>query len=235
MPNTTPPLSDGFSLVIPAYNEEANIRPLVARLAASLDPLGIAYELLVVDDRSKDGTARQVQSLEKKYSVRLLSKQGTQGKAFSLLEGFAAARYPIFGMIDADLQYPPEALPGMLAALTSGSDICVAKRRYEKGNVLREFLSNGFGLVFGRLLHGLTCDIQSGMKVFRREAFHASSIDPTPWSFDLDFLVAARRRGCSITDYTIDFGKRIEGQSHVDVVSTSWELAKEAVKLKFRR
>lgn len=226
--------SNGFSLIIPAYNEQANIGPLVLRIVASLAPLNIPYELIIVDDRSKDGTAANVERMEATFPVRLLRKQGAQGKAFSLLEGFAAANYPTLGMIDADLQYPPEALPGMLALLDGGNDIVVACRLYEKGNFLRELLSNGFTLFFGRLLHGLNCDIQSGLKLFRSTAFDPTQIDPTPWSFDLDFLVAARNKKCTIVDYPIEFGKRVEGESHVDVVTTSWELAKAAVKLKFR-
>ena len=226
--------SNGFSLVIPAYNEQANIGPIVLRIVASLAPLNIPYEIIVVDDRSKDSTTAEVERMGAMHPVRLLRKQGAQGKAFSLLEGFATAKYQTLGMIDADLQYPPEALPGMLALLASGGDVVVACRLYEKGNFLREFLSNGFTFVFGRLLHGLTCDIQSGLKLFRSTAFDPTQIDPTPWSFDLDFLVAARHKGCTITDYPIEFGKRVEGESHVDVVTTSWELAKAAVKLKFR-
>lgn len=227
-------IQSGFSLIVPAYNEQANVVPLVTRLVAALQPLSIPYEILFVDDHSKDGTAAAVSELSKMYPVRLIAKKGDQGKSFSLLEGFASARFPTLGMIDADLQYPPEAIPAMLTLLKDGADVAVACRSYESGNVLREFLSNSFTLVFGRMLHGLDCDIQSGLKLFRQEAYDPSKIDPTPWSFDLDFLVAAKKRGCTIVDYPIDFGKRTEGESHVDVVTTSWELAKQALKLKFR-
>src|SRR5262249_27899463 len=109
---TTPfPLDtpEPVSIVIPTLNEAANIAELLTRLAQSMDQAAIPYEVIVVDDYSTDNTISIIKSLagQQALPVRVLVKQGRAGKSFSLMEGFAAARFDILAMIDGDLQYSP--------------------------------------------------------------------------------------------------------------------------------
>src|SRR5438477_12455090 len=105
---------NSISIIIPTWNEEGNIKTLVERINMAMKRTSITYEIIFVDDYSTDHTREIIQELSKKFHIRLLMKNGVKGKAQSLLEGFAAAQYELICMIDADLQYPPEAIPEMI-------------------------------------------------------------------------------------------------------------------------
>src|SRR6266702_4334884 len=109
-----------ISIVVPTWNEGENIRPLVMRIDAALRKNKISYEIIFIDDNSTDNTTSVISSLKASYPITHFVKKGVKGKAQSLLEGFSYAKSDIVCMLDADLQYPPEALPGMLAKIKKG-------------------------------------------------------------------------------------------------------------------
>lgn len=222
-----------LSLVIPTFNEEGNIRELVRRIDKALSGRKIFYELIFIDDHSTDKTALIVASLASFYPISLYPKQGKMGKAYSLIEGFSKARYDNLGMIDADLQYPPEAIPQMLCQLQD-FDVVVANRKSKKIGVFRKFLSEGNRVVFGKLLHKLDCDIQSGLKIFKKRIINNITLDPTPWTFDLELLLKARLGGYKITDIDIIFEERKFGTYKVSTLLTTLEIGFAAVKAKFK-
>ena len=227
----------GLSVVIPTLNEAGNVGPLAARIRDALSPCSIPYELVFIDDHSTDSTEGQIAALQSEFPCRLYEKMGAKGKAQSLLEGFAHARYDILAMIDADLQYPPEALPGMVDWIRTGrADVVIADRQERRTSFIRRIFSRAFALVFVRLLHGMAFDVQSGLKVFRREVLDAVSMHrPSAWAFDLDFLVQARDAGYRATQQSVTFDERRFGQSKVSLLSTSLQIGWSAVKLKLRR
>ncbi|RJR15151.1 glycosyltransferase [Candidatus Microgenomates bacterium] len=224
-------MKKAISLVIPTLNEEKNIRPLVLALDQALSRAHIPYELIFIDDHSHDQTMKVVSRLSRRYPIRFFTKKGMMGKAFSLLEGFKRAKFPIVGMIDADLQYPPSVLPKMVAKLTQ-VDIVVADRKKKQHSLLRQFLSFGFEHFFGRILHGLNCDVQSGLKVFKKEILKKVVLTPSAWTFDLEFLVKARRAGYRIDTVAIPFRKRTQGKSKVSFIKATIEIGTNALKLK---
>jgi dolichol-phosphate mannosyltransferase len=180
-----------LSVVIPTLNEADNITELTVRIDAALAKHGIEYELIFIDDHSTDLTVKNIERLSTAYPIRLESKIGEKGKAFSLIQGFKLAKYPYVAMIDADLQYPPEALPDMIQMIMSDqADIVVANRQDSETGKLRRLTSNGFKRVFGAWLHGLKCDVQSGLKVFRRSIIDEVEVRPGPWTFDLELLIS---------------------------------------------
>ncbi len=222
------------SVIIPAWNEQDSLPLLIKRLVQVLKPATSAFEILVVDDFSTDKTASLVKKMSRQYPVTLLTKQGARGKAQSLLQGFAEAQYEVLAMIDADLQYPPEALPEMLKLLDENqADVVVADRIYQDVSPSRKFISHAYRTIFGHWLHGLPVDVQSGLKVFRQEITQRISLQPTQWTFDLEFLLKAINAGYQVTSVPIHFYPRLKGESKVKVVQTMWEIGSSAVKLKF--
>jgi dolichol-phosphate mannosyltransferase len=221
-----------ISLVIPTWNEEKNIENLVNRIHKVLSAKEIAYEIIFVDDHSTDKTQNAIKKLLPNYDIKLHVKQGPQGKAYSLLEGFALAKYDVFCMIDADLQYPPEAIPAMLEKIEKGTHIIVANRAVAHTSLIRKFVSRSFMYVFAKLLHGFDFDVQSGLKVFRRDCIEGVELNPSPWAFDMEFLKKNIDRGCSVATVNIQFDKRVEGKAKINLVKASWEIGAHAVKLK---
>lgn len=221
-----------LSVIVPVYNERNNLPGLVRRLSQSLS--GIDHELLFMDDRSADDSIEVLESLQAHLpaeNIRIFVKQGQQGKSISILEGVIESRGDIIVMIDADLQYPPESIAAMLSKLDH-ADIVVGNRNYSGVGVVRKVLSKVFGFLFGRLLLGLACDVQSGLKVFRRQTLNAIKLSPTPWGFDFDFLFKAKRMGWRIASVEIKFSPRVYGESKVRLVRTALELSWGALKLR---
>ena len=224
-----------ISLIIPTRNEEGNILYLARRIDNVMRINHIRYEIIFIDDHSTDLTQETIQKIKKVYPIQLHLKKGKRGKAQSLIEGFTYAKYDIVGMIDADLQYPPETIPVMLKKIHEGYDIVVADRKEEQTNIFRTVSSKASLYLFGRLLHRLPVDVQSGLKIFRKEITERLTLNPSPWSFDLEFLVKARHAGYSIISVPMRFEKRFAGKSKVNFLKTSWDIASCALSLKFTK
>ncbi len=221
-----------LSVIVPVRNEEGNIYSLTKRIAQALDGEGITYEILYVDDHSTDNTRSQIASLSNTYPIKLVDYEGKPGKAYALMHGFTQATYSTIAMIDGDLQYPPEALPGMLEKLVNKkADIVVANRIEANTPLVRRVVSRGFHLFFTRFLHKIDCDTQSGLKVFRKEILSRFSLNPAPWAFDLEFLIKAQNAGYKIDTVNIVFEKRQSGNSKLRVMNGSYQIGKSALAL----
>lgn len=226
--------SQSLSLVIPVFNEEGNVRNLIERLHKSLFTAGIRYELIFIDDNSTDKTWNALEEMAKWYPVRLHKKKRERGKARSILEGAGYAKYAQIGVIDADLQYPPEIIPEMFQLLHTGkADIVVADRREYKASKRRRIISYCFRNFFGKYLHGLTVDVQSGLKLFRKEIIERLALHPSPWAFDLEFLVKARDAGYRIDSVPIVFEKRYSGKPKIGMLQAVWQIGISAIRLAY--
>jgi glycosyltransferase involved in cell wall biosynthesis len=222
------------SIVVPTLNEANNIAVLVRRINTALRRSGIDYEIIFVDDRSTDTTVKEITALMQTYPVRLQIKAGEQGKSYSLLEGFAGARHDLVCMIDADLQYAPEEVPVMVRILEdTQADIVLSERSSDADTSrMRQVSSRLFNLVFARLLFGINYDTQSGLKVFKKDVLDQLALHPTPWSFDLEFIVRALEADYRIISHRITFSKRMYGQAKVRILRVAAELTRSAVRLR---
>jgi dolichol-phosphate mannosyltransferase len=105
-----------LGLVIPTLNESGNIPVLLDRLRDALATLPLDYELIVVDDDSQDGTADVAREYAQKDShVRVFVRKGQRGLAGAVIHGWAQTDATLLGVIDADLQHPPEVIPDLAA------------------------------------------------------------------------------------------------------------------------
>ena len=229
------PEKQAISIVVPTLNEADNIPTLLERIDQAMQQVAVPYEVLIIDDHSTDGTMQLATSLAAKYPVRAILKNGKRGKAYSLLEGFAATSYSLVAMIDADLQYPPEALAPMYALLTENNlDVVTTERQAEETSKVRKLFTKVYNLIFARLLFGISFDTQSGLKLFRKRILNKFEMTPSPWSFDLEFLVRALENKFKIASYPITFSERTAGVTKVKLLSTTLELATASLKLRLR-
>ena len=225
------------SIIIPVLNEQAAIQSLVERIEMTATIHKLQYEIIFVDDHSTDKTQEIITILAQMYPIKLLVKRGKAGKAQSLLEGFAIAQYDMVCMIDGDLQYPPESIPEMIRAIDANqADIIVGNRKENRTSKKRKILSNTYRYVFGKFLHHLDCDVQSGLKVFRREILQHITIHSSPWTFDMEFLIGARKAGYTIASQDIIFYERLVGKTKIGLLKASIQLGFCAInsKLKLR-
>ena len=127
------PAPTELTVVVPCYNERANVAPMVARLDAAL--AGIAWEAVFVDDDSPDGTADMVRSIARiDPRVRCLRRLGRRGLASAVIEGAMASSANYVAVIDGDLQHDETQLPVLLQALQAGADLAVGSRHVEGGD-----------------------------------------------------------------------------------------------------
>jgi glycosyltransferase involved in cell wall biosynthesis len=222
-----------ISIIVPTLNEAENVALLFKRIDATLTPRKIPYELIIIDDHSTDGTLEILRAAARSKHVRLFIKQGKPGKAYSLLEGFAHARFNIICMIDADLQYPPEAIAGMYADLHKKHvDIVISERVELHTPLFRRLSSKVFQFVFAKLLFGINYDTQSGLKLFRKHVIESILLTPSPWSFDLEFIVRSLEHGYTLSSRDIIFAERHSGRAKINVFKATFELAYAAIQLR---
>jgi len=211
-----------LGLVIPTLNEAGNIPVLLNRIHQSLSTVGIDYEILVVDDNSQDGTADVVnQCAENDSRVRLFVRKGARGLAGAVIHGWEHTDADLLGVIDADLQHPPEVLPSLLEPVLADADIAIASR-YTHGNGVGEW--NKFRLFVSRAGILATAPLQrkdlrvkdplSGFFIVRRECIEGLELQPEGFKILLEILVKGRIR--KVVEVPFQFGNRHAGKSKAD-------------------
>lgn len=218
---TTPSLT--LSLIIPTYNEGQNLVPLITALVDILEPLlPNDYELIVVDDDSPDLTWRQGLALgDRVPQLRVMRRQGERGLSSAVIRGWQVAQGRVLGVIDADLQHPPEVLQELLAAIQAGADLAVASRHVEGGGVsewslARRVLSRGaqtLGLLILPGVVGRVSDPMSGFLMVRRQTIAGPILNPKGYKILLEVL--GRGTIDTITEVGYVFQERQEGSSKV--------------------
>ncbi len=207
-----------FSLVVPTLNEAGNIDKLLTALTDALRETPYEYEIVVVDDGSTDGTMEQVRDWTKRDArVRLFSRTGERGLAGAVLYGWSQSRANLLGVIDADLQHPPELLPELLKQ-TEHADIAIASRyarnQGTKGwNPLRAAVSRLSTLAASPLIrkHLQVTDPMSGFFVIRRRCIEGLAFQTTGFKLLLEILVRGRIGTAREVPY--QFGLRRAGRS----------------------
>ncbi len=221
MSRTLPPLK--FSLVIPTYRESQNIKHIVELLSDLLDEaIPDRYELIVVDDNSPDRTWELAQALSSDYpQLRVMRRVEERGLSSAVIRGWQVARGEVLGVIDADLQHPPEVLVQLLAAIEQGADLAVASRHVEGGGVsewslARRFLSRGaqtLGLILLPNVVGRISDPMSGYFMVRREAIAGPILNPMGYKILIEVLGRGKIEEIAEVGYV--FQERQGGESKV--------------------
>ncbi|MEM6252256.1 MAG: glycosyltransferase family 2 protein [Cyanobacteria bacterium P01_D01_bin.156] len=153
-PRVQPPeLAPELSIVVPLYCEESNVDYLFQRLEAVAQNLGVTYEIVCVDDGSKDQTLlRLIDHHRRNPSIKVVSLARNFGKELALTAGIDYSRGQAVVPIDADLQDPPECIRQLIEKWREGYDVVYAKRRSRSGETwLKKFSANGFYRIIGRM------------------------------------------------------------------------------------
>ena len=225
-----------LALVIPTLREEENIGGLLRHIRSVLDPLNLPYEILVVDDDSPDGTGVVVSAIAREDPrVRLLVRKGQRGLSGAILYGWQHTDAPILGVMDADLQHPPELLPQLLSAIHNGCDIAISSRYTPGGGVgtwnpVRKLLSSAAVMATWPLQKRRlrAQDPMSGFFLVRRRCLDQILFQPTGFKLLLEILV--RGRIGSIAEVPYVFGSRYSGASKAGF-KVGWDYARLLAKL----
>jgi dolichol-phosphate mannosyltransferase len=210
-------------VVIPTYNEAGNLEDIVTRVRATVP----AFDVLVVDDSSPDGTGELADKLaEGDPQVRVRHRLGKQGIGVAYIGAFGWALtegYEVLVQMDADGSHQPEQLPRLLSALEH-ADLVLGSRWVPGGSVVnwprsREVLSRG-GNRYARLALGVgLADATGGYRVWRRatlEGLHLTTVASSGYCFQIDLVWRAVRAGFRVVEVPIEFVERIRGESKMN-------------------
>ena len=240
MTSTDPPADPAQQLgqvavIIPTYNERDNLEPIVGRVRAAVP----AAHVLVVDDRSPDGTGEIADKLAAADPhVHVLHRPGKSGLGTAYIAGFTWGLengYDVLVEQDADGSHDPADLPKMLAAL-DGAGLVIGSRYVPGGTVVnwpksREALSRGAN-IYVRIMLGIAVhDATAGFRAYRADTLRAiglEEVDSQGYCFQVDLTLRTIERGFTIREVPITFTERARGASKMSravVAEALWRVA----------
>jgi dolichyl-phosphate beta-glucosyltransferase len=229
-----------LSIVIPAYDEERRIGHTLGALDAYLAGAGVSYEILVVDDGSRDGTVALVRGLARHARrLRCLESTPNRGKGHAVRLGMLAARGQVRVMYDADGSVPPEELPRIVNPVRLAEvDIAIGSRYAAGARVARRqpwyrrWWSRLANRVVQRALVRGVEDTQCGFKAFSADAaeavFARARVDG--WAFDLEALALARRLRLSLREVAVSW--RDDPRSRIHPLRDAWRVTRELLAIR---
>ncbi len=206
------------SVISPAHNEQENIRPLVEQIVAALDPSGLPYEIILINDGSTDGTAEIIRSLLEDYpQLQGICMTDTprgegMGQSAAFHAGFRAAEGELIAVLDADLQNDPADIPSMLQCLReTGADMIQGDRSHARRDHLVRRISSMVGRLFrGWLLGDTIRDTCCSLRIVLREVALAI---PLQFKGMHRFIpITARQLGYKVVEMPVAHRPRVAGQ-----------------------
>jgi dolichol-phosphate mannosyltransferase len=220
-----------LSIIVPTYNESENVPLLIGKLNDAL--AGIDWEVIFVDDDSRDGTAQVVRRLAQAGAgnVRVVQRIGRRGLSSACVEGALASSAPYIAVMDGDLQHDEKLLPRMLEALKRDGNEIVVGSRFVPGGDVGEFAANRIKISkAGAQLAKLVVkqelsDPMSGFFMLRRDVFErvVRRLSAKGFKILLDIFASAPAP-LKAVELPFTFGSRIKGESKLDTM-VAWEYA----------
>jgi glycosyltransferase involved in cell wall biosynthesis len=205
----TPSLT--LSVIIPCYNEVNTIEPVLHRVMA----VGVASEIIIVDDGSTDGTRDVLKRIEAEGypGVRIIYHERNQGKGAALVTGFAHAGSDVILIQDADFEYDPREYPNLIKPIEEGISKVVYGSRFLGGprkamNFWNMVANKGLTLATNILYNAILSDMETCYKVFRAEVVRDMVIHARGFEFEPEFTAKVLKQGIRIYEVPISYNGR---------------------------
>lgn len=205
------PAGTELSLVIPTYNEGTRITETVHRVTSYLEGRGFDYEIIIVDDGSRDDTLPKLERLSRSHPrLRVIGNGTNRGKGFTVRRGVLAASKAYILYADADLSVPIEESEKLLKKLADGFDIAIGSKALADSKVIgqplhRRMMGKVLNLLVRLLLFEGIHDTQCGFKCFKQkiaqDLFTSQQLDG--FSFEIEVLHLARKKGYQISEVPV--------------------------------
>jgi len=211
-----------LSLVLACYNEAEHLRASFAEIRDTLEQVPFAFEILFVDDVSRDRTRDLIAGIVEQNQdipIRVILHEKNKGRGATVTDGFRAARGAIAGYLDVDLEVHSRYIPSLVRAIQNGADVATVRRIYafQARALDRYFMSRGYSWLVRQILGTSLHDTETGYKFFRRERLLPileATQDPG-WFWDTEFMLRAERRGLSIREIPGAYVRRWDKTSKV--------------------
>jgi glycosyltransferase involved in cell wall biosynthesis/cellulose synthase/poly-beta-1,6-N-acetylglucosamine synthase-like glycosyltransferase/O-antigen/teichoic acid export membrane protein len=246
----------GINVIVPFHNEEKSLEELIERLVRSLEREKLAYKLIFVNDHSTDNSVDVLKSAVKRFfpketfaksrrrtrygNVRfqtsrhasIVWKLGPRGKSTAILLGGEFCEYDHTAIIDADLSYPPEAIPLMYKQAEEKKLIC-SRRAITKATLLKKLKIAFQKFIVDKAIFNSGQESQSSLKVFKTEMFQYLKVSHAGrWSIDLVIIKTALDLGWEIDSFDITYKERKHKRPSVSLAKKTAEISWKALQLK---
>ena len=222
-----------ISVVIPAFNEQANIAEVLAQTESTLDSLNLPYEVIVVNDGSNDNTKRYASN----NGAKLISYNVNRGKGYAMRVGFAQAKGKILVTIDADGSFKPNEIPRMIKPLLNGIDVVVGSRFLAQNGEVTSKLHRFGNSLFNTLIMILTqkriTDSQTGFRAFTRKVLKELKLFSEGFEIETELTIKMLQNGFKIQEEPISCSKRRHGRSKLNTFSDGFSILKTIIKANF--
>jgi glycosyltransferase involved in cell wall biosynthesis len=208
------PSDVGISAVLPAYNEEAIIERTVRHVADVLAGLTDRFEVIVVNDGSRDRTGAVLAALQAEapeLPLRVVTHPENRGYGAALASGFDAAHLELIFLTDGDKQFDVAELARFLPEMDEHTDLVIGWRRNRADPPLRLLNALGWKLLVNGLFGYTARDIDCAFKLFRRRVWEGLTVHARGATFSAEFIVKARRLGFRVAELPVSHFPRAAG------------------------
>jgi glycosyltransferase involved in cell wall biosynthesis len=224
-----------LTVVVPMFNEEPTVGNVISRLKAVLEATGFNFEVVVVDDCSRD---KSVEVAQKKGAAVYRLEQH-MGKGYALRTGFSKAKGDIIATIDSDGSHLPEELPLLLFPIVQGkADLVIGSRFLNNGVGTSKKINKIGNRMFNKLIEVLTLkqisDSQSGYRVMNRQVLRSLKLSSDEYEIEAEMLVKTACKGFRIKEIPISFEQRTYGRSGVDPLIDGFKILLSILSAFFR-
>lgn len=198
---------DKISVIVPAYNEKDNLKPLMEELDEMIEQQRMNYEVIIVDDGSTDGTFKKASKLADKYSyLSVIKHRSNLGKTEAILTGFFHSNSPVIVIMDADLQFSAFDIPKLIEEMEKGYDIVTG---WKQGVYRKKFVSSVYNWLSRRLFH-LPVHDQNAIKAMKSKVLEEINLRKD-WH---RYIVAlAVNKGFTVSEIKVKLRSRLHGKS----------------------
>lgn len=227
-----------ISIIVPCYDEGKVIRVNIEKIYRSMKEKGIEYEIIAVNDGSKDNTEEQIRLAEKLSSnIRCVSYSENGGKGKAVNEGIKAAKGDVILFMDADLSVDLEAVNRVIEEVNKGYDMVIASRRLPNSEIVQAqgFIRKFIGdccVIITRCMSGLSFkDTQCGFKAFTKDLgeLFVQKQRVFGWAFDVEYLYTAKENGYKIKEIPVKW--KNDEDSKVSPIKSSISFFGELLKI----
>ena len=232
MPNKTT-----VNIIVPCYNEEPILEKNVMEIKKVMDMTKLGYEIILIDDKSKDKTVEIAQKIvAKNKNLRLICHKKNIGRGGTVSEGIKIAHGSIVGFIDIDLETPAWYIIPLIKALEEGADIATAEREYKLRlkdlNVIHRWIFHkAYKVIVKFILKAKLRDTETGCKFFRREMILPvlDEIKDKHWFWDTEVMVRSYYKGLKIKETPTLFIRKKEVTSSLNIVEDTIDYIKNII------